>query len=112
MTWVGDQKHTWESAGARDSTEARLWIRKLDGKDGIELAMKNIMAAADVGYNIIGSDVAGFSGSEIPPRLYIRWAQFSAFCGLFLNGGHGERALWKRSQEELEDNTKIFMASY
>jgi alpha-glucosidase (family GH31 glycosyl hydrolase) len=46
--------------------------------------------------------VAGFSGSEIPPRLYIRWAQFSTFCGLFLNGGHGERALWKRSEQELE----------
>ena len=38
----------------------------------------------------------------IPPRLYIRWAQFSTFCGLFLNGGHGERALWKRSTQELE----------
>lgn len=60
------------------------------------------MASAKVGYNIIGSDVAGFSGRVIPPRLYIRWAQFSAFCGLFLNGGHGERALWKRSLEELE----------
>ncbi|TSA37921.1 MAG: glycoside hydrolase family 31 protein [Porphyromonadaceae bacterium] len=84
VTWVGDQKHTWES------------------NDGIELAMRNIMASARVGYNIIGSDVAGFSGSVIPPRLYIRWAQFSAFCGLFLNGGHGERALWKRSQQELE----------
>lgn len=83
VTWVGDQKHTWEPAG------------------GIELAMRNIMASARVGYNIIGSDVAGFSGSEIPPRLYIRWAQFSAFCGLFLNGGHGERALWKRSEQEL-----------
>ncbi|MCX6225241.1 MAG: glycoside hydrolase family 31 protein [Bacteroidia bacterium] len=84
VTWVGDQKHTWES------------------NDGIELAIKNIMASAKVGYNIIGSDVAGFSGSVIPPRLYIRWAQFSAFCGLFLNGGHGERALWKRSRQELE----------
>jgi alpha-D-xyloside xylohydrolase len=38
----------------------------------------------------------------IPPRLYIRWTQFSTFCGLFLNGGHGERALWKRSRQELE----------
>jgi len=64
--------------------------------------MANIIKSAKVGYNIIGSDVAGFSGREIPPRLYIRWAQFSAFCGLFLNGGHGERMLWKRSPQELE----------
>jgi alpha-D-xyloside xylohydrolase len=50
----------------------------------------------------VGSDVAGFSGRDIPPRLYIRWAQLSTFCGLFMNGGHGERRLWKRTREELE----------
>jgi len=100
VTWVGDQKHTWESSGAMPSDASHSGL--IDGSDGIELAMKNILAAARVGYNIIGSDVAGFSGSKIPPRLYIRWTQFSAFCGLFLNGGHGERALWKRSQQELE----------
>jgi len=64
--------------------------------------LQNIMASAKLRYNIIGSDVAGFSGNVIPPRLYIRWTQFSTFCGLFLNGGHGERALWKRSRQELE----------
>jgi len=99
VTWVGDQKHTWKSD---EISSGNTNTGKMDGSDGIELAMKNIMAAANAGYNIIGSDVAGFSGSYIPPRLYIRWAQFSAFCGLFLNGGHGERALWKRSHEELE----------
>jgi len=46
--------------------------------------------------------VAGYhGGSIIPPRIYIRWAQFSAFCGLFLNGGHGERRMWKRTDQEL-----------
>jgi alpha-glucosidase (family GH31 glycosyl hydrolase) len=100
VTWVGDQKHTWKSSGAFTSEEKKS--KETDGKDGIEMAMKNIMAAAGKGYNIIGSDVAGFSGREIPSRLYIRWAQFSAFCGLFLNGGHGERALWKRSPQELK----------
>jgi alpha-glucosidase (family GH31 glycosyl hydrolase) len=51
---------------------------------------------------VIGSDVGGYHGATtIPPRLYIRWAQFSCFCGLFLNGGHGERRLWKRTDEEL-----------
>ncbi|MBT3383301.1 MAG: glycoside hydrolase family 31 protein [Prolixibacteraceae bacterium] len=102
VTWVGDQRHSWKSNkdsdfGAEDKTELVM-----DGAKGIEMAMENIMNAAKVGYNIIGSDIAGFSGSKIPPRLYIRWTQFSTFCGLFLNGGHGERALWKRSQQELE----------
>jgi len=98
VTWVGDQRHSWKSEGdGSDTVDIAM-----DGIEGIEMAMENIMKSAKVGYNIIGSDVAGFSGKEIPPRLYIRWAQFSTFCGLFLNGGHGERALWKRTPQELE----------
>lgn len=102
VNWVGDQKHTWESSGNITDEDRQNKDIAMEGIDGIELAIQNIMESAKVGYNIIGSDVAGFSGREIPPRLYIRWTQFSAFCGLFLNGGHGERALWKRSQQELE----------
>ena len=102
VTWVGDQKHTWESTGLITLEDKQNSDIAMEGIDGIELAIENILAGAKAGYCVIGSDVGGFSGSVIPPRLYIRWAQFSAFCGLFLNGGHGERALWKRSQEELE----------
>jgi len=102
VTWVGDQKHTWESTGGIGHEDKQAPDIAMNGINGIETAIKNIMESASLGYNIIGSDVAGFSGSKIPPRLYIRWAQFSTFCGLFLNGGHGERALWKRSLQELE----------
>lgn len=102
VNWVGDQKHTWESTGKISDEDKKNTDLAMKGIDGIELAMQNIMASAKLGYNIIGSDVAGFSGNMIPPRLYIRWTQFSTFCGLFLNGGHGERALRKRSQQELE----------
>jgi alpha-glucosidase (family GH31 glycosyl hydrolase) len=102
VNWVGDQKHYWKS-----NTDSGIATEKgkdiaLDGIEGFESAIKSVLKSATLGYNIIGSDVAGFSGRRIPPRLYIRWAQFSAFCGLFMNGGHGERALWKRSQQELE----------
>ena len=102
VNWVGDQKHSWESTGKITDEDRQNKDIAMDGIDGIELAIQNIMASAKAGYNIIGSDVAGFSGKIIPPRLYIRWTQFSAFCGLFLNGGHGERALWKRTPQELE----------
>ncbi|MFO0945298.1 MAG: glycoside hydrolase family 31 protein [Planctomycetota bacterium] len=86
VTWVGDQQHTW-----------------LASEEGIEEALNYILEAARLGYCVIGSDVGGYHGSmPIPPRLYIRWAQFSCFCGLFLNGGHGERAMWKRTPQELE----------
>jgi len=85
ITWVGDQDHTWTVE-----------------EEGIEEALRDILRAAENRYGAIGSDVAGYSGGEIPKNLYIRWAQFSAFCGLFLNGGHGERRMWMRSPEELE----------
>ena len=102
VTWVGDQRHSWKSEAPANADDSHKSDIAMDGIEGIEMAMENIIKSAKVGYNIIGSDIAGFSGSEIPPRLYIRWAQFSTFCGLFLNGGHGERALWKRSTQELE----------
>jgi alpha-glucosidase (family GH31 glycosyl hydrolase) len=77
VTWVGDNDHAWKVE-----------------EEGIEEALRDILEAARQGYGVIGSDVAGYSGKEFPPNLYIRWAQFSTFCGLFLNGGHGERRLW------------------
>jgi alpha-D-xyloside xylohydrolase len=46
--------------------------------------------------------VASSKSDPIAPAIYIRWAEFSAFCGLFLNGGHGERRLWLRTPAELE----------
>ena len=100
VTWVGDNQHTW----GRQSR-------------GLEAALTDILNSARLGYCVIGSDIAGYHGrsnpagtesgaadgkDEIPPNLYIRWAQFSTFCGLFLNGGHGERRLWKRTQPELD----------
>lgn len=102
VNWVGDQKHHWATSGSSDEGEDQKKDIALKGIHGFESAIKSILKSAEKGYNIIGSDVAGFSGGTIPPKLYIRWAQFSTFCGLFLNGGHGERALWKRSEQELK----------
>ncbi len=96
VNWVGDQEHTWRtSSGGKSASKKAV-------ENGFEEALDDILHSARLGYSIIGSDVGGYSGRIIPPRLYIRWAQFSTFCGLFLNGGHGERRLWKRSPQELE----------
>jgi len=100
VNWVGDQEHKWVTNEMLSETEQKEDIA-LEGIQGFESAITSILKSADLGYNIIGSDIAGFSGSTIPPRLYIRWAQFATFNGLFLNGGHGERRLWKRSPQEL-----------
>ncbi len=85
VNWVGDNDHAW----------------KLED-EGIEEALTDILNSAKLGYCVIGSDLAGYSGKEIPKNVYIRWTQFSTFCGLFLNGGHSIRAPWLRSTEELE----------
>lgn len=103
VTWVGDRTHEWssKSAGASDADAMRSSFSLRDR--GFEGALRDILASAAKGYCVVGDDIAGYHGPEpIPPRLYIRWAQFAAFTGLFLNGGHGERRLWKRSAEELE----------
>ncbi len=102
VNWVGDQEHSWITDEMITENSDRKVDIALKGIEGFESAIESILESAELGYNIIGSDIAGFSGGKIPPRLYIRWAQFSTFCGLFLNGGHGERALWKRSSQELE----------
>lgn len=102
VNWVGDQEHKWVTDEMiQEDTNDKVDIA-LEGIEGFESAIESILDSAELGYNIVGSDIAGFSGSTIPPRLYMRWTQFSTFCGLFMNGGHGERRLWKRTKEELE----------
>lgn len=86
VNWVGDTRHDWA-----------------DEDRGIERAIRTTLRSAKLGYNVVGSDIGGYHGGmPIPPELYIRWTQYSTFTGLFLNGGHQERRLWKRTPQELE----------
>lgn len=104
VTWVGDRTHEWSSkaAGGSDNADAVRTSGSLLDR-GFEGALRDILASAAKGYCVVGDDIAGYHGPEpIPSHLYIRWAQFAAFTGLFLNGGHGDRRLWERSREELE----------
>lgn len=83
-TWVGDQKHTW-------------------GKDGFLEAISNIFSAMNLGYAVVGSDTGGYHGDEeITKELLIRWAQFSSFCTLFENGGHGKHQPWLHDKETVD----------
>lgn len=87
------------------TTAAQLaeWMTNSDGR-----ALHSVRAApasSDDGAHGVMRPTTAFGtgrGDEIAPNIYIRWAQFSTFCGLFLNGGHGERRLWKRTEPELE----------
>lgn len=90
VNWVGDTRHTWA-----------------DADRGIERAIWATLRSADMGYNVVGSDIGGYHGrtlenDRIPPDVYIRWVQHAVFTGFFLNGGHGERRAWLLSDLELE----------
>ncbi len=85
IAWVGDQDHAWSLED-----------------EGIEEALRDVMKSIDQSYSVVGSDIGGYGGATIPAELYIRWTQWSVFCGWFSNGGHGNRALWERCEEELE----------
>jgi len=123
VTWVGDTRHTWKSkdrgieAAIRDILgSARLGycvigsdIAGYHGRsnpDDIGPATAALLSSWRSKQPAQGPANAEFGTAagkdEIAPNIYIRWAEFSAFCGFFLNGGHGERRLWKRTQAELE----------
>jgi alpha-glucosidase (family GH31 glycosyl hydrolase) len=121
VTWVGDNRHTWGykdrgfQAALTDILRSASLGYCVIGSDVAgyhgrgnpdDLGAGSILrwsrskpaeaATTDVGEFGTAAD------NDIGPNLYIRWAEFSTFCGLFLNGGHGERRLWKRSWPELE----------
>lgn len=76
VNWVGDQRHNW-------------------GNEGFLEALQDIFDSAKLGYTVVGSDTAGYNGDEkISKQLLLRWSQFSTFCPLFENGGHGAHEPW------------------
>jgi alpha-D-xyloside xylohydrolase len=104
VTWVGDKGHFWKTKNEHTGQETPLQDRmsNLFADEGFEGALRDILLAAKRGYCVVGCDIPGYLGGNIPATVYIRWAEFGAFTGLFLNGGHGEHRLWKRSEQELE----------
>ena len=122
VTWVGDNHHTWgykdrglEAAMTDVLRSARLGYCVIGSDvagyhgnknlDDLEASSSALPPAPGTSGNqpVAGTSEFGTAaGDEIAPDLYIRWAQFSTFCGLFLNGGHGDRRLWRRTPAELE----------
>jgi alpha-glucosidase (family GH31 glycosyl hydrolase) len=122
VTWVGDNNHTWghKDRGLQGAMTDILQSARLgycvigsdvagyhgrSNPDDIGPATAALLGA----WSKTASDVVTATNefgtaadNDIAPNVYIRWAEFSTFCGLFLNGGHGERRLWKRSWPELE----------
>jgi len=123
VTWVGDNKHTWkyEDRGIEGAISDILGSARLgycvigsdvagyhgrSNPDDVGPATAALLADWKSKAAVPSPAETEFGTAagrnEIAPNIYIRWAQFSAFCGLFLNGGHGERRMWKRTSPELE----------
>ncbi|MBI3849888.1 MAG: glycoside hydrolase family 31 protein [Verrucomicrobia bacterium] len=123
VTWMGDNQHTWKykDRGIEEAITDILLSAKLgycvtgsdiagyngrSNPDDIGPATAALLSSWKPKTNSGGPTSAEFGTAagkdEIAPNIYIRWAEFSTFCGFFLNGGHGERRLWKRTQPELE----------
>ena len=65
------------------------------GPRGIEEALENILASAELGYAVVGSDIGGYRPGERFDRLFLRWSQLGAFSPLMENGGRGEHRPWR-----------------
>jgi alpha-glucosidase (family GH31 glycosyl hydrolase) len=78
--WVGDQSPDWS---------------------GLEEALDNILASAERGYAVLGSDIGGFLVGRRLPTTFIRWAELGALSPLMENGGRGEHRPWRLSAEAL-----------
>jgi alpha-glucosidase (family GH31 glycosyl hydrolase) len=74
--WVGDQIPDW-------------------GAGGIGEALDNMIASAQLGYAVVGSDIGGYRPGERFTRLFTRWTQLGAFSPLMENGGRGEHRPWE-----------------
>jgi alpha-glucosidase (family GH31 glycosyl hydrolase) len=78
--WVGDQEPDW-------------------GSRGLDEALDNILASAELGFSMLGSDIGGYRPGERYNRLFVRWAQLGALSPLMENGGRGEHRPWKIDEE-------------
>jgi len=78
--WVGDQEPDW-------------------GPKGIGEALDNILASAELGYSMVGSDIGGYRPGERFDRLFVRWTQLGALSPLMENGGRGEHRPWRIDEE-------------
>jgi len=86
VTWVGDRTHTWETEEPTSAGQAldKDLMMKASANRGFEAALRDILLSSQKGYCVVGDDVGGYHGGrQIPPRLYIRWAEFAAFTASF-----------------------------
>eukprot|EP00762_Andalucia_godoyi_P006785 ANDGO_00952.mRNA.1 Alpha-xylosidase len=76
---------------------------------GLKVALGNFLDSAKHNYVSFGTDTGGYRSSteKYGPlgrtkTVFVRWAQFSAFCPLFENGGAGEHRPWEFDAETLK----------
>lgn len=81
LTWVGDQRHSWNNKG-------------------LDEALRSAFRAMALDYPSVSSDTGGYQSNPgpnggVPRLLYLRWAQWNALTPFLLIGGHDEHRPWK-----------------
>lgn len=90
-TWGGDTPATWE---------------------GFAACLRGALSASISGEAFWACDIGGFDGPSPDAELYIRWAQFGAFCGLTRFHGTTPREPWHFGTRALEIVRKHLEARY
>eukprot|EP01105_Mastigella_eilhardi_P021888 TRINITY_DN533_c0_g1_i1.p1 TRINITY_DN533_c0_g1~~TRINITY_DN533_c0_g1_i1.p1 ORF type:complete len:417 (+),score=66.11 TRINITY_DN533_c0_g1_i1:679-1929(+) len=80
--------------------------------NGLRSALWSMLTSAQRNYLNFGSDTGGYRGGDRSKELLIRWAQMSAFCPLFENGGNGEHRPWLYDQETTDIYRDFVNAHY
>jgi alpha-glucosidase (family GH31 glycosyl hydrolase) len=81
--WVGDQGPNWPGLGK---------------------ALDNILASAELGYAMLGSDIGGndpHQGGQYD-AVFLRWMQLGALSPFMENGGKGEHRPWELGSRALD----------
>ena len=71
---------------------------------GLQHGLLNMLASGEANYVNFGSEIGGFRSGQATrtKELLIRWAQMSAYCAIYINGGNGEHRPWTYDQETLD----------
>lgn len=71
--------------------------------NGLYAAVRMGQTASIAGEAMWGSDIGGYTGGQVTPALFVRWAQFAATTPIFEVGGDGKSAtFWQLGSKAVD----------
>ena len=93
------QRHDLRAASKRTRLAGSATRSRTGARAASSEALDNILASAELGYSMLGSDIGGYRPGERFDRLFVRWTQLGALSPLMENGGRGEHRPWRIDEE-------------